>query len=205
MLAQSMTGKPYSCVAVDIWIKSTMNKRSKLKSGWLVILKNEKQLLSNTQNVNNVKGIRVCVHRHVNLKRQGSRKHADCSPRKMKIDEQSVQDISACLNEFHCDPLDQSDPTLRSLQSGIQASPVLCADLKSAKADGQQRVEEFVNERVYSKTKSLNARIPCSKRGNFATQEVKKTGNEDLKQTTEEMQSKAFASVIKLVEASVEA
>ena len=35
MFAQSMTGNPYSCVALDIWIESTMNKGSKLKSGWL--------------------------------------------------------------------------------------------------------------------------------------------------------------------------
>lgn len=202
MFAHSMTGKPYSCVALDIWIESTMNKGSKLKSGWLAILKNEKQLLSNTRNVNNVNRIRLCVHRHANHKRRGSRQHADCAPRKMKIDEQSVQDIGACLTEFHCDPFDQSDQTLRSLQSGIEASLVLSADFKSAKADGERRVEEFVNERVFSKTKSLNARIPRCKRGNFATQEVEKTGSENLKQATEEMQSKAFASVIKLVEAN---
>ena len=42
MFAQSMTGKPHSSVALDIWIESTMNKGSKLKSGWLAILKNEK-------------------------------------------------------------------------------------------------------------------------------------------------------------------
>ena len=54
LFAQSMTGNPYSCVALDIWIESTMNKGSKLKSGWLAILNNEKQLLSNAQNVNNI-------------------------------------------------------------------------------------------------------------------------------------------------------
>lgn len=63
-------------------------------------------------------------------------------------------------------------------------------------------MEEFLNERVYSKTKSLNARIPRSKRGNFATQEIEKTGSENLKWTTEEMQRKAFTSIVKLVEAS---
>ena len=59
MFAQSITGKLYSFVALGIWIKSTMNKGSKLKSGWLAILKNEKQLLSNTRNVNNVKQVRI--------------------------------------------------------------------------------------------------------------------------------------------------
>lgn len=71
IIAQSMTGKPYSCVALDIWIESTMNIGPKLKCGWLAILKNEKQLLSNTRNVKNVNRIRVCVHRHVKHKRQG--------------------------------------------------------------------------------------------------------------------------------------
>ena len=151
-----------------------MNKGSKLKSGWLAILKNAKQLLSNTRNANNINRIRACVHRHANHKKQGSRKHADCSPSKMKIDEQAVHDISACLTEFLCDSFDQSDQTLRSLQSGSQASAALCADLKSAKPDGEWKVEEFLNERVYSKTKSLNARIPRSKRGNFATQQIEK-------------------------------
>ena len=130
-----------------------MNKGSKLKSG-LAILKNEKQMISNTRNFNNVNRIRACVHRHASHKRQGSRKHADYSPSKIKIDEQYVQNISLCFTEFSCDPFDQSDRTLRSLQSGIQASTAFSEDLKSAKADGTQKVEEFLNERVYSKQKS---------------------------------------------------
>jgi len=70
MFAQSMTGNPYSCVALDIWIESTMNKGSKLKSGWLAILNSEKQLLSNTRNVNNINRVRRAVHHHANCKRQ---------------------------------------------------------------------------------------------------------------------------------------
>jgi len=42
MFAQSMTRNPYSCVALDIWIESTMNKGSKLKSDWMAILNNDK-------------------------------------------------------------------------------------------------------------------------------------------------------------------
>jgi len=47
-----------------------MNKGSKLKSGWLAILNNEKQLLSNTRNVNNINRVRRAVHQHANRKRQ---------------------------------------------------------------------------------------------------------------------------------------
>ncbi|KAG1648975.1 hypothetical protein GQR58_029417 [Nymphon striatum] len=43
LFAQSMTGKPYSCLPLDLWIEMTMNKGSKLKAGWLKILKNEKR------------------------------------------------------------------------------------------------------------------------------------------------------------------
>jgi hypothetical protein len=52
--AQSSTGNPYSNMAWDMWIECTMNKGSKMKSGWLSILQNEKQLLVHSRNVNNV-------------------------------------------------------------------------------------------------------------------------------------------------------
>ncbi|KAL5008554.1 hypothetical protein ScPMuIL_014135 [Solemya velum] len=95
------------------------------------------------------------------------------------------QEINACLTEFHCDPFDQSDQTLKFLQSGIQASSALFVDLKSADADGKRKAEEFVNDR---------ARIPRSKRGIFATKNIEKTRSEHLKQTTEEMQRDKFLS-----------
>jgi len=77
--AQSMTGNPYSCVGLDIGIESTMNKGSKLKSDWLAILNNDKQLLSNIRNVNNVNRMRRAVHQHANRKRLWKAQHADCS------------------------------------------------------------------------------------------------------------------------------
>jgi hypothetical protein len=40
--SQSITGNPYSNMAWDMWIECTMNKVSKMKSGWLFILHNEK-------------------------------------------------------------------------------------------------------------------------------------------------------------------
>ena len=41
-------------MAWDLWIETTMNKGSKLKSSWLSILNNEKQLLVHSRNVNNI-------------------------------------------------------------------------------------------------------------------------------------------------------
>ena len=52
--AQSMTGKLYSSIPWDMWIEMTMNKCSKMKAGWLSILRNEKQLMADTKNVNKI-------------------------------------------------------------------------------------------------------------------------------------------------------
>ncbi len=105
MLAQSIDGKTYSCIALDIWIKSTINKGSKLMPGWLTILNNEKQLISNTQNVNNINQVIATIHHHADCKKQGSLS-------KMKKDDQAVHDMSACFNEFKCDPFDHTNQTL---------------------------------------------------------------------------------------------
>lgn len=63
-------------------------------------------------------------------------------------------------------------------------------------------MKEFLNERVNTKTKSLSDRVPLTKRGNFSTQKLKKGDTENRKEDIEEMQSKAFASVLRLIETS---
>ena len=57
--ALSLTGNPYSSMAWCLCIKTTMNKGFKLKSGWLSIQQNEKQLLVHSRNVNNIARIRA--------------------------------------------------------------------------------------------------------------------------------------------------
>ena len=37
LFAQSMTGQPYSCLLIDLWIEMTMSKVSKMKAAWLKI------------------------------------------------------------------------------------------------------------------------------------------------------------------------
>ena len=98
--AQSMTGKPYSSIPWDMWIEMTMNKGSKMKAGWLSILRNEKQLLADTKNVNNIGRIRAALHNQVNRK-QLSQKHKECAPARMCRDEQAVQDLIWSLIAFH--------------------------------------------------------------------------------------------------------
>jgi len=169
--AQSMTGLPYSCQPMDLWIETTMNLNSKLKSGWLQLLQNEKQLFSTTRNANNVARVKAAVNQNLKCKRR-NRKHAECQPARMKKDEQAVQDLQACLTEFEADPFDESKPTLRSLQSGLVASPQLVNDLKTALQDGQTQVETFLQERVFTKIQPLTATIHRNKRLNFARDQV---------------------------------
>ena len=54
IFAQSLTGNSYSAIALDMWIEMTMNKSSKLMSGWKYLLSNEQGLMVHITNMNNV-------------------------------------------------------------------------------------------------------------------------------------------------------
>jgi hypothetical protein len=81
--AQSMTGLPYLCQPMDLWIEMTMNLNSKLKQGWLQLLLNEKQLFSTTRNVKNVVRVKAAVTRNLKCHCR-HRKHVECQPARMK-------------------------------------------------------------------------------------------------------------------------
>ena len=91
---------------------------------------------------------------------------------------------------------------LRSLQSGLLASDELVADLETAKSDGEKKVANLMNNSVYSKSASLSDRISCSKRLNFANQCPDNTTCLENKISTQEMEHRALAAVIELVETS---
>ena len=63
VFAQSMTENPYSAQPPDMWIECTMNKGSKLKSGWKRLLKSEKGLLVHIKNANTINVIRHTIWR----------------------------------------------------------------------------------------------------------------------------------------------
>ena len=92
----------------------------------------------------------------------------------MKKDEQAVQDLLACIVEFVADPFDPSNPTLRSLQSGLLATPELVTDFRMALEDGKIEAETLLHlhERVFTKTRSLTATIHRNKRRNFASEQI---------------------------------
>ena len=88
------------------------------------------------------------MHKHAGRKRQKGKKHADCYKPRLIAYEKAVQDMSASLNEFQCDPFDLSDTTLRSLQSGLCATDELLEYAVSAKTDGEHMVGVFMDERA---------------------------------------------------------
>lgn len=197
--AQSMTGLPYSCQPLDLWIETTMNLNSKLKQGWLCLLQNEKQLFSTIRNVNNVARVKAAVKRNVKCERR-NRKHVECQPARMKKDELAVQDLQHCMKEFSAEPFDNSSPSLRSLQSGLVASPQLVQDFNTAFQDGQDQVETLLNERVFTKTQPLTATIHKNKRQNFASEQICAPAGTSMK--VAQMERSGLAALVDLAEGS---
>ncbi|KAL8590504.1 hypothetical protein ACOMHN_010940 [Nucella lapillus] len=199
--AQSITGNSYSNMALDMWIECTMNKGSKMKSGWLSILQNENQLLVHSRNVNNVARIRTAYNVMANQE-HSKRLHEECGPKRMREDEQCVQDLVACMHEFDSSPFDPSSPTLRTLQSAMPASDELVEDFNMALAAGEEKLTNFLQNRVFSKNTSLHAPVPLSRRLTFAKTPDMKNSGEVLKVKAVEMEQNALKAVIDLVDVS---
>ena len=169
--AQSMTGLPYSCQPMDLWIETTMNLNSKLKQGWLQLLQNDKQLFCTTRNANNVARVKQNMKNYLNSHRR-SQKHVDCQPARLIKDEQAVQDLVTCMDEFEADPFDDSMPFLRSLQSGIPASSEILEDLKIALDEGREQANDILKNRVFSKNLNLKDTLSRNNRLNLASTPV---------------------------------
>ena len=198
--SQSITGLPYSFQGMDLWIECTMNLGSKLKQGWLNLLDNEKQLFSTTRNVNNVSRVRSTIKRNLK-KKDRRRKHIECQTSRMKRDERAVQDIESCLEEFDTKPFDESNPALRTLQSAIVASNVLIEDLKKAINEGDEQIELYLKERVYTKNSSLRDTITRNKRMDFANDNIP-TPNGGVKEKANQMEKEGLLSIFNLAEKS---
>jgi len=116
----------------------------------------------------------------------------------MRKDEQAVQDLITCFNEFDCFPFDPASPTLRTLQLAIPATPELIQDFNKAKQDGETQLTIFVDERIYSKQKSIHHPIKRNSYLIFADIPLKKVSGDTLKMKQGEMESTALASVVNL-------
>ena len=122
------------------------------------------------------------------------------STSRLRIDEQAVQDLSSCINEFDCDPVDLTEPTLRFLQSGMIASEELVKDFETAHDDGEALVKKFFDERMFSTEKSSDATRSRNARGDFNRPPAGKIGPKTKVSRTAVMENNAMAEVISLVE-----
>ena len=166
-----MTGLPYSCQPMDLWIETTMNLNSKLKQGWIQLLQNDKQLFCQIRNANNVARVKANIKKNLKCERR-HKKHVECQPARMRKDEQAVQDLLTSMEDFEADPFDESTPTLRSLQSGVAASAEILKDLKNALKEGHDQANNILEDRVFSKSLLLTATISRNKRLNLASKQV---------------------------------
>jgi len=203
LFAQSMTGRPYSCLPLDLWIEMTMNKGSKMKAGWLKILRNEKMLLTTTRNVNSVNRVRAALHTLAQMK-TSALKHIENTPSRLKIDEQVVQDLDSCITEFDCDPFDLDKPQLRALVSGVVASGDLVRDFESAHEDGETRVTQFFRERMFLQNTPFDATIHRCSRYTFSKPPVTRDSVSGKVTKTDAMENRAMASLIWLAESGEE-
>ena len=199
LFAQSMTGKPYSCLPLDLWIEMTMNKGSKMKAGWKSILKNEKMLFTHTRTVDSVNRVRRSLHELANIK-DSSKGHKENSTKRLLHDELGIQDLDKCLSEFECDPFDEMRPTLRSLQSCMVASDQLVHDFDTAHKDGESLVQSFFKERMFSNVKNFDDTIHRNSRHSFSKPPISKDASQTKVEKTDAMENKAMAQVISLAQ-----
>ena len=111
----------------------------------------------------------------------------------MKKVEQAVQDLILGMDDFNADPFDEIVPELRSLQSGVIASPEVLEDVRNALEQGEKQSNDILEKRVFSKEFSLKAKITKSKRLTLAITPI---NNTKTCSNTVEMERNALATVI---------
>ena len=121
----------------------------------------------------------------------------------MRVDEQAIQSIISCVEEFDCYPFDAASSKLRTLQSAIPASPELIRDFSTARQDDEsKKLQSFLDKRLYAKEKFLYDRIKHSCRLTFVSPRDSKVTGENIKLKQGEMESKTLSYVVKLEDES---
>ena len=119
---------------------------------------------------------------------------------KNEKNEQAVQDLQSCMTDFEAEPFDESNPTRRSLQSDLVASPELVQDFNMVLQDGQTQAETILQERVFTKTKTLTATIHRKKRQNFASEKIGVSSGASM--TVAHMDRSGLAALLDLADGS---
>ena len=172
-----------------------MNLGSSLKAGWLNLLQNDK--ISTIRNSNNIG--KICHAFELNLKSIRKRsKHVDYQPAWLKKNERAIQNILLNLDDFKCDLFDSTNPTLRSIQSGIKAREEVALDFSDALPKGKIQVDIFLDQRIFSKKLKIIDRLPKNKRLTFDNNKISKKGDKAISQA--QMEGAGLTSVIGLLE-----
>jgi hypothetical protein len=195
IFAQSMTNNPYSALPPDMWIECTMNKGSKLKSGWKRLLRSEKGLLVHMKNANNVNAVRNALTNIFSMMK-GRTSHKENVKSRLKTDESCVQELMSLFTKWQCDPFDLECQDLRSMQSGILSNEKLTADLESAQEKGEEILKKCFESRLFSDDVSLYKRLTQNNSLTFAR--MMNNAKQDEKQHTVAMETKAIVSLIEL-------
>ena len=143
-----MTGQPYTCQPLDLWIETTMDLNSKLKQRMAPAFAEwETTVFDFKKYKQHGKGERYSEE---GSELSESPQEARWMPtNKNEKDEQAVQDLLTCNVEFDADWFEPSHPTLRSLQSGLLATPELVTDFPMALQDG--KIETFAPTSIQQK------------------------------------------------------
>ena len=145
--AQSIIGLPCSNQPMDFWIELTMNLDSKIKQGWLQLLQNDTRLFHTTRDVNNVARTKKTLKNSLNCY-CCHQKHVEFQPARMKKDEQAVQDLILCMDNFNPDPFDESAPELHLVQCGVFTSYEVLKDLRNVLEEGENQSKNIL-EKVF--------------------------------------------------------
>ena len=87
---------------------------------------------------------------------------------------------------------------MQTLQSGRIASKELCADFRSAKADGEEQVTQFLKESILSNEKRLLDTLKRDKRKNFLEIQQQKSNSMEVANTV--LDNKAMVEPITIAQ-----
>ena len=145
------------------------------------------------RNTNNISTGKQFLGNHINAFKSSKIKHKDNVKSRLQIDEQCIQGIVTLVDIRKCNPENQN---LRTLQTGAYASEELVNDFESAYEDVDALVEDSINTRLISKSKSLIDPYPKDNRKTFTNL---KFPHLDKKHSQEEMETSALVATTDLL------
>ena len=149
-------------------------------------------LCANIKSTNYINQLRVKLHFIADMKPYKSG-HKENTASRIKLDELGVQDIDACIVDFNCDPFDPENVQLCSLQSGQLVSKEVEDDLLSANEDGETKVKEFFEKRIFTRIMEWGIR-KCNRKTFLNDNNDKKVSVAKCK--TAQMENDAMSRVI---------